>query len=72
MGEPLKPKRQVELSREDFISFVNLPFCFWRNRAGERRARWSLAIVSQGLGIGRNKQECRWAAAGTEGIDARR
>lgn len=24
---------------EDFRSFVNLPFCFWRNRAGEKNSR---------------------------------
>lgn len=24
---------------EDFRSFVNLPFCFWRDRAGEKNSR---------------------------------
>lgn len=75
MGGPLEPKSQVELSREDFRSFANLPFCFWKNRAGERRGGWSWAIILQGLGIEKNNKKNRSADGqqqAQKGIEARR
>lgn len=61
-----KAKRNYQ--GEDFRSFVNLSFCFWRNRAGERTAGRHWAIIPQEPHAGRNKKKSpEQAAAGTEG-----